>query len=184
MSNRDIGIINLIGIYADVEQASRATYLLAEDGFPTDSLTVMSSVPYPHGAFATHLPPSRIPYLSLLGGAVGLLAGLAMAAGTALLYPLPTGGKPIVAWPTVGIITYEFTMLGIIVMTMLAFLFFARLPKRKPRHYVPSVTDGAIAVVVPCRTEERAAAAERTLQETGAAQVMRRDASVRQWEET
>lgn len=183
MSSRNIGSINIIGVYADAARAGRATYQLVTDGFPSDSLEVMTSTPYPRGVFATHLRPSRIPYASLLGGAGGLVAGLAFAVGTALLYPLPTGGKPMIAWPTVGVITYEFTMLGLIVMTMLAFLFFARLPKRQPRHYLPSVSDGAVEVVVPCRTEERAIAAEHTLKETGAVQVLRRDAAVGRWEE-
>ncbi|MCL5107484.1 MAG: DUF3341 domain-containing protein [Chloroflexi bacterium] len=183
MSASRSSVTNIVGVFGNVEAASQATYQLAHSGFSRDNMTVMTAEPYPLGAFATRTKKSFIHYLSLLGGAGGLLTGLAFAAGTALLYPLPTGGKPIVAWPTVGVITYEFTMLGIIIFTTLAFLFFARLPRRQPGLYVPSVTAGKIAVVVPCRGEERAVVAERMLQVSGAEEVYRRDTPARRWDE-
>ncbi|MHB9091572.1 MAG: quinol:electron acceptor oxidoreductase subunit ActD, partial [Chloroflexota bacterium] len=119
----------VVGYYKEARDAGRATYALVERGFAKDRIQVLSSVPYPHGAFATAQAPSWIPAFSALGGIGGIMVGLAFAAGTALLYPLTTGGKPVVAWPTVGVITYEFMMLSAILLTVLAFLFFARLPR-------------------------------------------------------
>jgi hypothetical protein len=98
-----------------------------------------------------------------------------MGAGTALLYPLVTGGKPIVAWPTVGVISYEITMLSAILLTVLAFFFFARLPRRSPSFYDPRVSEGGVMVAVPCRNEHRVAVAEEVLREAGADEVSRKD---------
>ena len=183
MSTSSSSATNVVGVFGSVDAAGRATYQLANGGFSRDAMTVMTAEPYPHGAFGTRTRKSYIHYVSLVGAVVGLLTGLAFAAGTALLYPLPTGGKPVVAWPTVGVITYEFTMLGIIIFTTLAFLFFARLPHRQPGLYVPSITAGKIAVVVPCRGEERAAVAEGMLHASGAEEVYRRDTPERRWDQ-
>lgn len=165
----------IIGYFNDPQEAGAATHHLVERGFSHERISVLSSIPYPGEAFATHHRPSPIPLFSALGAIFGLLNGLALGAGTALLYPLVTGGKPIVSWPTVGIIVYELTMLGAVVVTALAFLFFARLPRRSPRFYDPRVSEGGVVVAVPCRNEHRVAVAEEVLREAGADEVTRKD---------
>ena len=183
MSARSSSTISVVGLFLTPEEASRATHHLAEQGFSHENVEVMSAIPYPHGAFATHVDRSRIPYFSLFGGAAGIVAGLALAVGTALLYPLTTGGKPIIAWPTVGVVVYEITMLSIILLTALAFVIFARLPQTKPSNYVASISDGDIGVSVRMRSENVAAQAERILLGAGAREVRRGDRIARRWED-
>lgn len=165
----------IIGYFSNPRAAGEATHHLVERGFSHERISVLSSIPYPGEAFATHHRPSPIPFFSAVGGIIGLLNGLALGAGTAMLYPLITGGKPIVSWPTVGIIVYELTMLGAILLTVLAFFFFARLPRRLPRFHDPRVSEGGVVVAVPCRNEHRVAAAEEVLREAGADEVSRKD---------
>ncbi|MHB1130920.1 MAG: quinol:electron acceptor oxidoreductase subunit ActD [Chloroflexota bacterium] len=183
MSARSSSAINIIGLFTTAEEAGEATRDLAKGGFSSENVEVMSGVPLPHGAFASRVGRSRIPYFSLFGAAAGLVGGLALAVGTALLYPLPTGGKPIVAWPTVGVILYEVTMLGIMLMTALAFMLLARLPRRQPSNYAANVSDGEVSVAVRTRSENVAAQAERILQGAGAHEVLRGDRIARRWED-
>lgn len=65
---------------------------------------------------------SHIPLFALGGGLLGAAAGLSLAVLTATAMQLPTGGMPIVAWPTVGIVTFELAALGAIVMTLIRFV--------------------------------------------------------------
>jgi mono/diheme cytochrome c family protein len=60
--------------------------------------------------------------ITVAAGIVGILVGIAVAGGTAALYPIPTGGKPIVARPVVAIIAYETMMLVAIVTTFVVAL--------------------------------------------------------------
>jgi hypothetical protein len=66
-------------------------------------------------------------------------------------------------------------MLSAILLTVLAFFFFARLPRRSPSFYDPRVSEGGVVVAVPCRNEHRVAVAEEVLREAGADEVSRKE---------
>ena len=85
----------------------------------------------------------------LLGGCVGGTGGYLLAWYTQTAYPLVTGGMPIVAkWPT-GIITYELTMLGAIISTLITLLITTRLPNwGEPALGEPEVSNGKIVIGV------------------------------------
>ena len=79
-----------------------------------------------------------------------MVGGFSLATFTALAYPLVKGGMPIVAPWTVGLITYETTMLGAVLATLAGLLVELRLPNFKNLPYDPSVVDGGVVVAVPC----------------------------------
>ena len=64
-------------------------------------------------------------------------AGSSLATVTALNYPLIKGGMPIVSPWTVGLITYETTMLGAVLATLVGLLVELRLPNFKSLPYDP-----------------------------------------------
>ena len=88
---------------------------LASAGISHDQVAVLSTVP--HESSGTTMGLHRV---TIIAGLVGLAVGLFLSAGTALLYQIKTGGKPIVSWPVVGIISYEVMMLFAIVSTFIA----------------------------------------------------------------
>jgi hypothetical protein len=57
---------------------------------------------------------------------------------------------PIVSPWTVGLITYETTMLGAVLATLVGLLVELRLPNFKDLPYDPSVVDGGIVLAVAC----------------------------------
>jgi hypothetical protein len=95
-----------------------------------------------------------------------------LTAGTSVSYPMVTGGKPILSIPAMAIITYEGTMLGAILFTILGVLFESRVPRLGVGLYDPRITEGyiGIALTVP---EERMAAADLAFRQSGAVDVKR-----------
>ena len=96
------------------------------------------------------MKPTKLRTWALCGAAIGLLGGFSLATITALNYPLVKGGMPIVAPWTVGLITYETTMLGAVLATLVGLLVELRLPNFKNLPYDPSVVDGGVVLAVSC----------------------------------
>jgi hypothetical protein len=69
---------------------------------------------------AEQRPRSKVLFAAFGGALLGGLAAWLVATQTALAYPLPTGGMPLVAGPPVAIVTYEGTALGLILATVAA----------------------------------------------------------------
>jgi mono/diheme cytochrome c family protein len=86
--------------------------------------------------------------LTIGAGIVGIGVGVFFAAGTAMMYPLMTGGKPIVAAPVVGIISYETMMLLAIVVTFIAMVLRIRTANGNVRCRDVRIDEGRLAVVV------------------------------------
>ena len=110
----------VVGLFDGIEKAAAAGNALRALPLAEDRITTLSSVPLPDGSVTRDTRPIRFPRVTLVGWFVGALAGLALALGTYLLYPLITGGKAIVSVPPTLIITYEVAMLGALAGTVIA----------------------------------------------------------------
>jgi hypothetical protein len=151
-------------------QARVAVRRLIQDGLDPRSMEVMSSQPI-HGE--PIVPPqdrTKLRTWALAGAGIGLLGGFLLATITALNYPLVKGGMPVVSpWP-VGLITYETTMLGAVIATLVGLLVELRLPNFKRLPYDPAVVDGGIVLAVACPDGTRASV-ERAVSAAGATRV-------------
>jgi hypothetical protein len=162
---------NALGLFHDGESALEAAGRLKDAGFARPE--IMSPIPI-HGIDAVLGPKkSVIKRFTLFGGIFGGLAGFALAAGTAVLYVHPTGGRPIITIPPFLIITYEMTILCGILATVLGFLISARFPAVRERIYVPETAVDRFAVTVVCTSEEFCDRAESILRKSGADDVRR-----------
>lgn len=162
---------NVLGLFHDPESALAAAGRLKGAGFARPE--IMSPIPL-HGVEEVLGPKrSAIKRFTLFGGIFGGLAGFALAAGTAVLYLHPTGGRPIITIPPFLIITYEMTILFGILATVLGFLISARFPAIRERIYVPETAVNKFAVTVSCGSEELFGRAEAILREAGAEDVRR-----------
>lgn len=161
--------MNAVGLFHDPESALEAAGRLKGAGFARPEL--MSPIPI-HGVEEVLGPKkSVIKRFTLFGGIFGGTAGFAMAAGTAVLFPHPTGGRPIITFPPFLIISYEMTILCGILATVLGFLISARFPAIRERVYVPEAAVDKFAVTVLCESEEQLSLAQTILRETGAQDV-------------
>ena len=137
-----------LGIFNDLESAARGAEGLLRAGFTEAQIDSLTSVPYPDGVLVKIDRRTRFRWLALAGGLAGVLAGFSLAAGTAWLYPVQTGDKPIIALYPTGIVTFEVTMLFAIIGTMAGMFLEMGLPARRTRLYDPAIADGCIGISV------------------------------------
>ena len=166
----------ILGLFEDIDHAAGAlNRLRGEGGTAAEDLMVLSSVPFPEGVLEVDKSPIRLPLITIVFALVGIGAGIALAGGTAELYLIRVGGKPISAVPPTGIIAYEMMMLFALTAAFFAALFEMRLPSWRAKVYDPRISEGLIGIAAHCADEKQAVRAERFCRESGATDV-RRDA--------
>lgn len=120
---------------------------LRSAGVPEEAVKVLSPLPLHEAAL---LRPALVPLhvVTIIAGLVGIGLGVFFSGGTALLYPIVTGGKPIVAPPVVGIIAFETMMLTAIVATFAAMLIRLWSESRNVAERDPRIDEGLIEVIL------------------------------------
>jgi hypothetical protein len=161
----------IYGLYSDPDSAQHAVELLRREGVADDSITVLASQPYDGYEFSHRYKQTWLFWIAAGGGVVGLGIGLGLAYLTETLWPLVTGGMPIVSWWPNIIIMFEMTMLGAIVATVVSLLIMTGLPMIRARIYDPEVSQGKILVAVENPGEGELGRLERTFKESGIAEV-------------
>jgi hypothetical protein len=159
----------LLGLFALADQALKAAGGLREAGF--QEISLMSPTPIPGVEKVLGRKTSAIKRFTFFGTLTGMLAGFLLAAGTAVLYLLPTGGRPIIPIPPYLVISYEVGILFGVLATLFGFLISARLPALKDRHYTPETHIDRFGILVTCRSERDAERARRIILAAGAEEV-------------
>mgnify|MGYP000855448498 FL=1 len=140
------GLIALFPPDADLDSVRLS---LEESGISQDQIALLTSVPLKSASATDGTSQPLWPYaITMAAGLVGIGVGVFFAAGTALLYPLMTGGKPIVSAPIVGIISYETMMLLAIVVTFITMIVRIRRARRASVDRETRIDDGKIALSV------------------------------------
>jgi len=157
-----------LGIFKDIETATRAVDSLTKAGYSEETIISLTSAPYPDGVIVKTDQRTWFRWMSVACGIFGACAGFLLAAGTAYMYPVQTGDKPIIAYFPTGIITYELTMLFTILGTIVGMFIEMKLPPRKERPYDPAIAEGYIGISVYVAPGERRSQAESIMKEAGA----------------
>ena len=157
---------NAIGFFADPESALDAAGALKGAGFERPEL--ITPIPLHGVEEVLGSKKDKIRRFTFFGGLFGGLAGFTLAAGTAVLYLHPTGGRPIITFPPFLIITYEMTILCGILFTVLGFLICARFPAIRERVYAPEAAIDKFIVTVGCSDDAGKSRAEAILRQAGA----------------
>ncbi len=158
----------VVGLFEGVGKAAEAGAALRALPLSEGRITTISSVPLPDGAVCRDTRPIRFPRITLLGWFVGALAGLSLALGTYLLYPLITGGKAIISVPPTLIVTYEVAMLGALIGTVVAgFREMGLMRFRTTVIHDPRIREGKILVCASVETGEQAQRAIAALKASG-----------------
>lgn len=163
--------MEILGVFKNIDDAGQAIAGLVDSGFPEQNITSVTSIPYPDGVLVRQERKSWFHWVTLAGGALGALLGFLLAAGTAWLYPLQTGDKPIISPFPTGIITYEFMMLFALAGTFFGMLAEMKLPALERRAYDPEIADGFIGVSLVLDNDRDRAQAETLMQDAGALRI-------------
>jgi hypothetical protein len=165
----------IYGLYSDAESAQTAVDALRgaspAPGVDSRKIVVMTSEPFEGHDFADEHAQTRMFPLAALGGLLGGSFGYWLTSFTQTSYPLTTGGMPIVTSWTNGIIIYELTMLGAILMTLFTLLVTARLPRFGAAISDPEIWTGKILVGVVDPPESSRTEVEARLRRAGALSV-------------
>ena len=153
-------------LYRSPESAQRAFDHLRRAGIPDRAITILSSEPFEEYEFGQRDRKNWMTWIAAAGGLVGLLSAYLLTSITQQLWPINTGGMPIVTnWSNL-IIIFELTMLGAIVTTVLTLLVTARIPSwTKPEIDDPAIADGKILIGVA--NPSNASLIEQTLHSSG-----------------
>jgi hypothetical protein len=163
----------IYALYSNPHSAQRAVDDLRAAGWPDARIAVMSSEPLEEYEFGRRDRATVMPWISGLGGAVGLALGYYLTSITQEMWPINTGGMPIVPIWTNLVVMFEFTMLAAILAAVVTLLVTAKLPSRLPACYDLEISDGKILVAVENPPAAVVAQVEQMLANSGPGQVKR-----------
>jgi hypothetical protein len=127
--------------------------------------------PVPDHKVVEFVSPKKSPvrYVSFSGGLTGLASGMALAIGTALVWNLIVGGKPVTSIIPFLVVGFELTILFGGLATLAALLLFGGMPYRKfpAAGYRPEFSDDRFGVWLGGGEPE----ARKLLEEAGAVEV-------------
>jgi molybdopterin-containing oxidoreductase family membrane subunit len=159
----------ILGTFAFEDDFLAAAKNLTASGF--DNISLLSPLPLEEAQEILGLDKSPVRHFTLAGAIFGAIAGFALAAGTALVFILPTGGRAIITIPPFLIITYEMTILFGVLFTLLGFHFVSGLPAWRDRPYLSSACTDKFVVVVEGADGDQVARAETIIRDAGAEDV-------------
>lgn len=160
------------GLYPDGHAAQQAVSRLHAAGIPDHDITIQSAQPMEDFEFGHRDKATWMWWIACAGGLIGMGSALGLAWITEVSWPLDVGGLPIFAWWPNLIITFELTMLGAILATIVTLAVTARLG-RGSAIYDPDVSDGKILVGVVGPAESALAGVEAALTAPPGAQLKR-----------
>lgn len=163
------------GLFEPDADLSMVISRLEQLGVPRERVALCSPLPLAHGP---QLRSRLWPYfITIAAGVVGIGVGVFFAAGTALFYPLMTGGKAIVSAPVVGIISYETMMLLAVLATFVTVI--VRIFRDRSRVASPDhrIDDGLAALIIPLDRDTLESDVSKLLAEAGAKEISIRSAS-------
>lgn len=141
------GVKAVYGLYPDGLSAQEAVSRLHAAGVADRDITIQSAQPMEDFEFGHRDKATWMWWIACGGGLIGMASALGLSWLTETSWPIDVGGLPIFAWWPNLIITFELTMLGAILATVLTLIITARLG-RGSTIYDPAVSDGKVLVGV------------------------------------
>ena len=136
-----------IRVFDTRQDAVEALHELQRQGVRDSAITVMSSEPL--HLETLHAPKTRIAGFAITGGLLGAAFAIGLTVWTSRRVGLVTGGMPIVSWWAFGIIVFELTALGAILVTLGRMIFEAGLLRRtKPTGQEDAVASGKVVIAI------------------------------------
>lgn len=159
----------VVGTFAYEDDFLSAARSLKSSGF--DDISLLTPLPMEEAQEVLELGKSKVRRFSLAGALIGALSGFGMAVATALVFILPTAGRPVIPFPPYLVITYEMTILLGVFFTLIGFHVVSGLPAWRDKPYLPSANVDRFVVVVEGATGDKAAQAETIIRQAGAEDV-------------
>ncbi len=158
----------IIGTFPSPEETTVALAALSEVGLK--DITLYSPVDPEEASIPIQKVKSSVGRFTLLGAIFGIVLGLIFSIGSAILYPVDTGGMPILSLPAIGIITFDLMLLCAILGTIFGFLYCAIWASRT-KQFVPKAVSRDCFGISVYGNQNMLKAATEVLKKTGALKV-------------
>jgi Protein of unknown function (DUF3341) len=162
---------SIYGLFPGPDSADRGVRALRAAGVAQGKILVMSSEPYEEHSFMSAEHKTIMPWLATAGGIVGGTCGYLLARLTQVAYPITVGNMPRVSPFPTAIVTYELTMFGAVMTTVITLLITARLARKRPEPYDPEISNGKILIGVVDPADSARAQLENSLRHAGAEEI-------------
>ncbi len=148
-------VVTLLATFKDFEPAANGVEKLQQMGLSDDDMNVISGIPVKHTILGRPAALTHVSRIAMFGAILGMSLGIFLIYGIPYLYPLLVGGQPIFPVPQGFIITFEMTMLGLMGFAFIGMFVDSGFPSYTPKQYVPQISDGKIAVLFSCPSDEQ-----------------------------
>jgi hypothetical protein len=139
-----------LAMFEDIEPAAEGIEKLHEMGIHDDQMNIISGIPIKSQILGRPRALTNVARIAMGGAILGAFFGLFLLYGTAYLYPLDVGGQPVFPVPMGWIVTFEMTMLGLMLFAFIGLFVDSGFPTYSPKEYVPEISHGKIAVFFAC----------------------------------
>ena len=164
-----------LALFNHIDPASEGIEKLREIGIKDENMTIISGMPYLASMLGRPHSKTKIPQIAMAGALVGAAISLFLNLGTPLLYPITVGGMPLLSIPPTILLTFELSMLGLMLSTLLGVIWESVFPSFGPKIYHPEVSSGKIAIAYAC-SEKICTQAQESLMALGAESVQKTEA--------
>ncbi|NIV14984.1 MAG: DUF3341 domain-containing protein [Aliifodinibius sp.] len=159
--------MKLLALFEDIDPAANAIDKLEELGVERDSVNVITGSPINPMMLGRHHVTSRVPKYALGGSILGLLIGIFLSLISPRLYEVYVGGKPLSPGAPTVVVIFEMVMLFMLIATFTGVFLESGFPTYEKKEYVEEISDGDIALVFDCPTEQQSKIKE-SLSQVGA----------------
>lgn len=161
----------VLGLFTYADELLDAAKKLEGSGY---DITIFSPIPLGH-EIEHKLGPRKnhIKYFTFIGSVAGLFFGLLLTLGTAAMYVIPRGGRPIWSITPTLLMSYETTILMGVMFTLMSFLFFSKLPSFSKKIYDPQINVDYFGLLIDGNLRGRYDEVERILRDHGANEIKR-----------
>jgi hypothetical protein len=142
-----------LAIFNEIDPAAEAIHRLRELGIHDDQMNIISGLPYTSEMLGRPKTRTMIPVFAVIGFIGGFLVSLLLNIGSVMQYPLIVGGLPLFPIPTTIVVTFEMSMLGLLIFTFLGVIWECAFPSFGKVVYRKDVSDGKIAIEFDCPPE-------------------------------
>ena len=139
-----------LAVFEEIGPATKGLDVLRDHGLSEADMQVLSGEPHSAEILGRPLLKTNVPFIGITGFVVGFLVAFGLVWGTPQQYPIQVGARPLCAIPPWLVLTFEFSMLGLLVGTFLGVIWESRFPAFGPHPYDQRISDGHAGVLFTC----------------------------------
>lgn len=145
---------NYIALFKDINPATTALDVLRGYDIRDQDLDVLSGEPHNAEILGRPLNKTNVAWIGISGFLIGFAIAFALVWGTPQLYPIQAGARPLFSIPPWLVLTFEFSMLGLLIGTFLGVIWESDFPAYGPKLYHQKISDGYTGIIFTCPADD------------------------------